>query len=792
MATDEEVIETGTRNILVFACTKTGISRTTRPLRARGCQVQACSSCEDALDRFRDTRIDLLLVERDDTDRRSIDFLCRLRNEGLVTPSVLVTPLDPEVLLAAVNDARVSRVVSATQDLQSILEKVLAAPEGTELELPQIEGLRSRCAMLEDKIDTLVRDGIQRDGAARLLHDILVEIGHASGVRELAGRCLARVVTMLRLDMALIVLATPRKESDQAIFSFGCPRVLLDHLREIKWGDLIAALGNEDVPRPLSEVVGDRLATLMTKSMQVEGAQGLVLFPLRARDTTLGYLGLGDRERRISRRFHAEQLKPVVKQIAIAIENSRLVETAAAAEAFATSVLQHLPSTVVVCDASGRILRSYDDKLGLFSGRATPGALLSDLLPAHETGVLQDQIAGVSGGGDSISLRALHLTLPSGDRLLNVSLAPLAGRDVMILLDDITHRESVAGDLRRARALTSSLFAKAPAGVLFLRHNGDIIDINNTACEIFHCQRTEIINKNMELLYPDLWRALTLEATGGRGEATFRVGENTRATVSFSTTRLGRPDGPAGILLQVQDMGELQALREEVRRKDNLALMGQMVSFVAHEIKNPLFGISSTAQVLAREVGTAESNRLSNLMLSEIDRLAQLLEDLLVFGNKRAIDPMEGDPTEVCSEVATMHRAALTQRGVALELELKAPTTPVFFDPARLRQVVLNLVGNAIDATPQGGAISIAGETVGADYVIKVANTGEPIPAPDLERIFDLFYTTKSGGTGLGLPICKKIVEDHGGRIVVESAPGQRTVFAVCIPAQRGGVIGTA
>lgn len=777
--------------LLVTAFTKGGVARTARPLRAKGRSVQTAGSVEAAFDLATGGRVDLLVVERDQGESQALAFLQRLRRSGCGIPCVLVTPAEGLPLHTVINEAAITRVVLADEDLGVIVDGILRASATPAPDPRERELLRRRNTALEEKIDRLVRESIQREGSARLLHDILVEIGQADGVKEIAGRCIARLVTMLRLDMAFVALGVPLGHDAARFFSFGFPRSIVDRLQNLSWPALIATLadnGDKEAPRSLLELIAEPTAGELGRWLQVEDIGELVLFPLCAQGTALGFLGLGAKAGRSLDDGQRVQLRPVAKQIAIAIENARLVDAAAAAEALASGVLRHLPSTAVVCDPSGHIVWAHDGALGLFKGRAVPKVKLADLLPNADADVLLRQVADVGRGADPICLRALRLRIGGVERLLNGSIARLPSRDVMINLEDVTGRESLAGDLRRARALTSSLFAHAPAGVLFLRHGGEIVDINGTACTMLGSARADLLGQRIGALFPDLWRAVAVDADGGRGEVTLRVGQrqDQQITVSFSATRLGRTGRPAGMLLQLQDVGELRALREELRRKDNLALMGQMVSYIAHEIKNPLFGISSAAQVLAREVGSDESGRLSGAMLSEIDRLSRLLEELLVFGSKRTIDKVAGDPTEICREIATIQSEPVSQQGVTLELRLIPPRTPVLFDPARLRQVVVNLVANAVEATPEGGSVLLETDESENDFSIRVTNSGEPIPEEARECIFDLFYSTKPRGSGLGLAICRKIVEDHGGQIEVECSAQRGTTFSVRIPNGQG------
>lgn len=772
--------------VLVLAFTPDGVSRVARPLRARGCSVRTCADTGSLLDLLSEGQIDLIVVESDEHDENAIECLKRVNRRHQVVPCVLVTSYEPGTLALAINEARVTRVVSAQQDTNAIVDEIFGAIDRQMGDPKEIQRWRSRCNMLEAKIDRLVREGIQREGAAHLLHDLLVEIGQSSGVKEIAGRCLARLVTMLRLDMAFIVLDTHGPGSDPSFFSFGCPRLVLDRLRELPWNEVARAFGTGESPRPILETLPEPVAATLARSLQIEGVTSLVLIELRTRNTPLGFVGLCETRARSAGRTQWDQLRPVVRQIAIALDSSRLADSADTSEALASAVLQQLPSTVLVCDASGRIQRCYDTKQRLFSGRTTAGKGWSDLLPDPEAKQILTHISSVMRGGDAIQLRALRWKLAGTERLLNLAIVALPSKQIMIILEDVTQRESIVGDLRRARALTSSLFANAPAGVLFIRKNGEIIDINAKACAILHGTRTNLLGANLGDRYPELWRTINLQVDGGHGEIVFSLADGDHASVSFSTIRLGRSRS-TGILLQIHDTAELQSLREQLRRKDNLALMGQMVSFIAHEIKNPLFGISSAAQVLARATGDEANQRLSDAMLSEVSRLSTLLEDLLIFGSKRAFDPIETDPLPICEEMAAIYSERFSQRGVVLRLSLDPATPATLFDPARLRQIVVNLLDNAVDATPREGTVTLAARGDTDACIISVTNSGDPIPEATQERVFDLFFSTKPRGSGLGLAICQKILEDHGGRIEVESSQEEGTTFSICIPVARGG-----
>ena len=197
--------------------------------------------------------------------------------------------------------------------------------------------------------------------------------------------------------------------------------------------------------------------------------------------------------------------------------------------------------------------------------------------------------------------------------------------------------------------------------------------------------------------------------------------------------------------------------------------MGKVVAGVAHEIRNPLFGISSVGQILERESTNPAHQELVRALLSETKRMNQLVEELLIYGKPIKLNPEWCDLVSVWEEVITMHRTSSIRSGSALDADLNIGHLNAYLDANQIRQVFLNLLRNSIDATTAGGEITIRMLLEDERIIFKVADTGIGISAEHMKNIFDLFFTTKPKGTGLGLAICRKIVQDHGGDISVES-----------------------
>jgi signal transduction histidine kinase len=230
--------------------------------------------------------------------------------------------------------------------------------------------------------------------------------------------------------------------------------------------------------------------------------------------------------------------------------------------------------------------------------------------------------------------------------------------------------------------------------------------------------------------------------------------------------------------------------QEALRRRDRLAAMGELASTVAHEVRNPLNAVGMTAQRLRREfLGTvaegaperAELEDLLGVMSAETARIDRIVQQFLDYARPPRLSP---EPTDLPALVQTLverTRPLAESRGVALGTDLPSAGRAQV-DAALLRQALDNLVRNAIEATPEGGRVDVATRCEADGCVIEVKDTGCGIAPEHLPRVFDLYFTTKPEGTGVGLAITQQIVTAHGGTIEVDSAPGRGTTMTVRLP----------
>jgi signal transduction histidine kinase len=230
----------------------------------------------------------------------------------------------------------------------------------------------------------------------------------------------------------------------------------------------------------------------------------------------------------------------------------------------------------------------------------------------------------------------------------------------------------------------------------------------------------------------------------------------------------------------------LEARAAEAAR---MAYVGTLASGLAHEIRNPLNSLNLNMQMLEEEIaqhGRPPSGpRLLAITRAEISRLERLVSDFLAYARPRPLELQEVPAAELLERAREVLGPEAARRGAALAVEDSSGGARVRVDREQLQQVLLNLARNALAATEETPRprVRLAAARQNGEVVFAVEDNGVGIAPAERERVFDLFYSNRKGGTGLGLAIVERIVRAHGGRVAVESAPGERTVFTVILPA---------
>lgn len=227
---------------------------------------------------------------------------------------------------------------------------------------------------------------------------------------------------------------------------------------------------------------------------------------------------------------------------------------------------------------------------------------------------------------------------------------------------------------------------------------------------------------------------------------------------------------------------------ERVRNAERLAYVGQLASGLAHEIKNPLSSLSLNLQLLAEDYEQAQdpsagrSRRRLETLQRETERLAGVLDDFLRFARGQELNTEEVNLVDVVEEVLDFFEPEATQNRVALRRDLGRAPARVRLDAGLFKQALFNILVNARQAMPDGGEILAQASRENGHVLVHITDTGCGIAPEDLDKIYHPYFSTKKNGTGLGLPTARRILEEHGGAIRVQSEKGKGSRFTLALP----------
>jgi len=328
----------------------------------------------------------------------------------------------------------------------------------------------------------------------------------------------------------------------------------------------------------------------------------------------------------------------------------------------------------------------------------------------------------------------------------------------------------------------------AADAICLIDRRGRFTEANRQTCRLFGCGREALLGRRLvDFLSPAEYvrlRGHVLTELKRRGTVEFCCEihgvDGEAISVEVSASVLG-----GELLVLARDIRERLALEEGLRRADRLQAIGELSSGLVHEIRNPLTGIVATLSHWQHQ-GDLSPQRQEAVgrMLHETTRVEALLNDLLDYARPRPSHHQEVSVGDLFSQVGSFIEAQLAEAGVTLSVTVEPEWLTVVIDPHQFEQVLLNLCLNALQAMAEGGELHLRGSHHPDGVRIEVRDTGEGIAAADLSHIFQPFFTTKhrGEGSGLGLALVQRIVQDHGGEVAVESAPGRGTTFSIHLP----------
>ena len=341
----------------------------------------------------------------------------------------------------------------------------------------------------------------------------------------------------------------------------------------------------------------------------------------------------------------------------------------------------------------------------------------------------------------------------------------------------------------------NNILTSMTGGVLVVDLDGNITLFNRSAEEITGRTEEEVLGESYEsIMGLEAGRGKTALHTLETGQGLANVEKELKRgsstiPIGFSTSLVRDKDGRVlGAIEAFNDLTEVKRLEAQVRRMHTLAALGEMAATVAHEIRNPLGGIASFANLLERDLAAHDpSRRLVRKITEGVARLNRIVSSLLSYTRPLNLNTHSVDVAEVVEEAAAFFEIDTERTGGKIAIVRHFPEEPLVchVDTEQFQQVILNLLLNATQAMPEGGDIDVEVFPISKSdggATLCVRDHGVGIKEEFQEKLFTPFFTTKEDGTGLGLVISRKIVEAHGGQIRVVSKPNEGTSFFIDLP----------
>ena len=350
--------------------------------------------------------------------------------------------------------------------------------------------------------------------------------------------------------------------------------------------------------------------------------------------------------------------------------------------------------------------------------------------------------------------------------------------------------ETQRRDLRDLEAFRDLIFNSVGTGLIGLDLRHVVTAFNPAAEEITGVRAAHVIGRPGGAILGD---AVPLDAihdtilrgprTSVRHEATVHRPDGSTVPVRMTFSAVASGDGhQLGLIAVCEDLSVIREMEARMRQADRLATLGRMAANIAHEIRNPLASLSGAVEVLAQTPsGTEERDRLSQIVLRESDRLNEIIRDFLEYARPAPLARDEVNVAEILDEVLVL----LEHRRLPIDVKFYREFPAELrwrLDAQQFRQAVWNLALNAVEAMPGGGELTVSASRRRVGLEVSVTDTGVGMGPDELAQIFEPFFSTKPGGTGLGLALVHRVTTDHGGQVDVRSEPGLGTTFTLTLP----------
>jgi two-component system, sporulation sensor kinase E len=352
----------------------------------------------------------------------------------------------------------------------------------------------------------------------------------------------------------------------------------------------------------------------------------------------------------------------------------------------------------------------------------------------------------------------------------------------LTIFRNVSERKHMVKVLQESEQKFRKIFDGAMDGIVLFNNSYEMIDANPSARKILNLISEDLKSfKLFELLFsgmrqdeidPNDWEEKLQEIS-----YTFENGEE--KTLEFTLKNNINENMNLAVL---RDVTEKRELEEQLRKSDTLNVVGELAAGIAHEIRNPMTALKGFIQLLEGSIKD-DYSLYFNVITSELNRIESIITEFLILARPQAIQYLKKDIGTIMKETIDLLNGQAILVNVQMELYLEQELPLIYCEPNQLKQVFINILKNAIEVMPKGGQIDVKIKKKDEKHlIVSIIDRGLGIPEDKIKRLGQPFYTTKERGTGLGLMVSYKIIEEHRGIVEVESKVGNGTTFHITLP----------
>ncbi|WP_027408392.1 PAS domain-containing sensor histidine kinase [Anoxybacillus tepidamans] len=359
----------------------------------------------------------------------------------------------------------------------------------------------------------------------------------------------------------------------------------------------------------------------------------------------------------------------------------------------------------------------------------------------------------------------------------------------LAIFRNVTERRKMEKELQESEQKFRSIFDHSMNGIVLWGDEYRILDVNPIACEIFQATKQQLLNKPFVNWVPEKEQKLfyklikQCEQLGNAyAEMTIVTKEGEQKIIEIS---LKKDIIPNVGMMMLRDITEKKELEWQLRKSDTLNVVGELAAGIAHEIRNPMTALKGFIQLLQGSI-SEDYSMYFNVIMSELKRIESIITEFLVLAKPQAVQYQQNDVCKIMKDTIDLISAQAMMHNVQIIADFEEHIPFIYCEPNQLKQVFINILKNAIEVMPKGGEVHVRIQNIDLHFIrISVTDQGCGIPQDKIKKLGEPFYTTKERGTGLGLMVSYKIIEEHQGRINVESEVGVGTTFHITLPIER-------